>query len=838
MSVSVTAAGSGRPQARAPMRRWLPSLRALLIVLVTAAVLPIFLFSAWLMVLQSQREMDAIEDGLLNTAQAVAVDVDREIAAATQSLQMLALGFDSHSARTGEFQELSNRMLSAQEAWRTIVVRDPAGSPLVTVSRSANEARPPGPSQENPEIIGQTDKERNIDSPLAFVMGSAVSVHVPIRVERKVAYLASALLDPRVFAGVLTQHKLSPEWLVSILDSKKVVVASNRFADKLFGKPTPMLFKDAVRSAPGHLFRSNLDNIPSYIVLSAAPVSGWSVVLAAPAALVEAPYYRTVWLIVATGILCVILGGIFAYLLGRRATRSVERLATRVADRGQGRVGEDLQMASLAEVEKINERLEESSDLLHDREQERDRLYEQIKDQLRELTELHELSTSLRATEDRQALFNEIVAGALILLRTDKAALQLMDHTTPGLKAAARIGLGADFHEALMNDGLGDGVVGTAVANRRLLVVEDVEASPSLSDQQRTSMVRAGIRAALALPLMDRRGEVIGALSVYFTEPCRPSQSQELLLDLYGQYCLNVVQQARAREELQILNDSLEQRVKEHESKLEEAYCQRIDDLTKHRELENQLREAQKMELIGTLAGGVAHDFNNILNIILSYASFVEEKDPGGHLAEEVQVIKETVQRGGSLVRQLLSVARKTETKFEPTDLNRVISRVTELLAKTFPKNIIVAVEFDPRIPVIALDGNQITQAIINLSLNARDAMTDGGRLTIAARYLDAATAEQRFSKAKAVPYACVSVSDTGTGIGKEVEEHIFEPFFTTKGRSQGTGLGLSVAHGIIGAHDGFINFITETGRGTTFSFCLPIKETFHTGVNVIRNGQ
>jgi two-component system, cell cycle sensor histidine kinase and response regulator CckA len=278
--------------------------------------------------------------------------------------------------------------------------------------------------------------------------------------------------------------------------------------------------------------------------------------------------------------------------------------------------------------------------------------------------------------------------------------------------------------------------------------------------------------------------------------------------------------------------------VKEHESKLEETYCQRIDDLTKHRELENQLREAQKMELIGTLAGGVAHDFNNILNIILSYASFVEEKDPGGHLAEEVQVIKETVQRGGSLVRQLLSVARKTETKFEPTDLNRVISRVTELLAKTFPKNIIVAVEFDPRIPLIALDGNQITQAIINLSLNARDAMTDGGRLTIAARYLDAATAEQRFSKAKSVPYACVSVSDTGTGIGKEVEEHIFEPFFTTKGRSQGTGLGLSVAHGIIGAHDGFINFITETGRGTTFSFCLPIKETFHAGVNVIRNGQ
>lgn len=267
----------------------------------------------------------------------------------------------------------------------------------------------------------------------------------------------------------------------------------------------------------------------------------------------------------------------------------------------------------------------------------------------------------------------------------------------------------------------------------------------------------------------------------------------------------------------------LEERVKDHATRLEEAYLQRIHDLTRQKELEKGLREAQKMELVATLAGGVAHDFNNILNIILSYASSLENRNEK-ELMEAVQAIKETVQRGASLVRQLLAVARKTEGNFEATDLNDLVRRLMNLLAQTLPKNVIIAAEFDPKIPLVMLDSNQIGQAVINLCVNARDAMPTGGKLKIQTQHLDATAARQRYAGAKAIPYGCVAVSDTGVGVQDEAKEHIFEPFFTTKGPGRGTGLGLSVVYGIMQAHDGFVHFESELGRGTTFYLCFPIR--------------
>src|SRR5947199_2982586 len=201
------------------------------------------------------------------------------------------------------------------------------------------------------------------------------------------------------------------------------------------------------------------------------------------------------------------------------------------------------------------------------------------------------------------------------------------------------------------------------------------------------------------------------------------------------------------------------------------------------------------METIGTLAGGVAHDFNNILNIILGYASLLEETGQGQAMADAVRPVKDMAQRGASLVRQLLAVAQKTDAKLEITDLNILVKDVTELLGQTLPKNIEINVDLDPKIPPTMVDSNQITQAIINLCVNARDAMPNGGRLLIKTQSVDAQESQQRFIEAEEIPYVCITVSDTGTGIRKEAEEHIFEPFFTTKGPGQGSGLGLAVVY-------------------------------------------
>ena len=800
-----------------PHRR-LPSLRSLLVVLVAAAVVPIFLFSAWLIVLQSQREMEAIEEQLLGTAQAIAIDVDREVASAIQSLQTLALGFDLETGRAREFEELSNRMLSAHQAWRTVIVRDRSGKPLVTVSRQTDETQSGNAVPDESLEIFKAEKGRGMDSPLAFLLGSSVGVHVPIRTEQKIAYLASVLLDPDIFVGLLTQHKVSPDWLVSILDRKKIVVASTRFADKLFGKPAQLFREDSRHSA--HLFRSKIEDVPSDVGLSAAPVSGWSVAVAVPASVVEAPYYRTLWLIVGIGLLCLIAGITIAYLIGRKLARPFERLAADAKDRAQGKSVVASPNRFLAELDTINEALDESAQLLRKREHERDYFSEQLDVRLNDLTGLHKLTTGLLAIEERQALCNEIVTGALILLKAEKGSLHLIDQKAQRLELVAQVGFANEPVER--RHFTTEGLAGTVMATRRPVVIEDIEHNSILNDQQRGAASEAAIRAAFSFPLTERRGDIMGALSTYFSQRSKPSPWQEILIDLYAQYCVNIIQQMQTKEELRTHNNGLEERVKDHAEKLEEAYLQRINDLTKQKELEKELREAQKMELVGTLAGGIAHDFNNMLNIIQGYASLLED---GKESIEHVHAIKETVQRGASVVKQLLAIARKTEAKFEATDLNSLIRRLMDLLAQTFPKDIIVAAEFDPQIPLVMLDSNQISQAIINLCINARDAMPNGGKLTIQTQYLDATTARQRFAGAKDISYGCIAVSDTGAGVESEAKEHIFEPFFTTKGPGRGTGLGLSVVYGIMQAHDGFIHFNSEPGEGTIFYLCFPIRE-------------
>ena len=798
--------------------RRIPSLRSLLIVLIAATVVPISLLSAWLIVLQSHDEMEAIEDQLLNTAQAIAIDVDREVAATIHALQTLALGFDLDTVRAREFQELSNRMLITQQAWKSVIVRDPSGKPLVTVSRQTGEAPSANFALDERLDFRKGEKAGGIDSPLAYLLGSSVGVHVPIRIEQKVAYLVSVLFDPQLFAGVLTQHKVSPDWLVSILDPKKIVVASTRFAQRLFGKPTQFLSEDSGHSAPGHLFPSNVENVPSYVALSTAPVSQWSVVLAVPASVVEAPYYRTVWIIVGMGLLCLIAGVAIAYLVGRKVARPLERLAADAKDRARGKSIAASPNGAVAEVASISEAFDQSAHLLKEREQERDYLSDQLDVRFNDLTGLHQLTTSLLAIEERQILFDEIVKGALFLLTADRGTLHLMNQTARRPEVVAQIGATNELAERLHFQ------ADTVMAMRRPLVIEDIEHSSIFNEQQREAATQAAVYAAISFPLTERGGELLGALSLYFAQPFKLSRWQEILIDLYAQYCVPIIEQMQAKEELRTENNDLEERVKDHARKLEQAYLQRINDLTRQKELEKDLREAQKMELVGTLAGGVAHDFNNILNIILSYASSLETKKEKDS-TEHVEAIKEMVQRGASVVKQLLAVARRAEPQFEATDLNALIRRLMDLLAQTFPKDVIMAAELDPQIPPIMLDSNQISQAVINLCVNARDAMPNGGKLTIRTQHLDAKRANVRFAGAKDISYGCVAVSDTGTGIENEAKEHVFEPFFTTKGPGRGTGLGLSVVYGIMQTHEGLIHFNTESGRGTTFYLCFPIRE-------------
>ncbi|MCS6976929.1 MAG: PAS domain S-box protein [Gemmatales bacterium] len=247
-------------------------------------------------------------------------------------------------------------------------------------------------------------------------------------------------------------------------------------------------------------------------------------------------------------------------------------------------------------------------------------------------------------------------------------------------------------------------------------------------------------------------------------------------------------------------------------------------DVSEQRALEEQLRQAQKMEAVGQLAGGIAHDFNNLLQGILGNISLVlsalPESDPNRPL---LQSADKAATRASELVRNLLSFSRRGELHLESVSVNAIVQEMLEILRPKVPGNVTLRLELQPDAGCIRADAAQMGRVIMNLCLNACDAMPSGGTLTIRTRNVEVTAQEARqFVGAKAGPAVCIQVADTGLGMTPEVRSRIFEPFFTTKPPGQGTGLGLSMVLGIVQQHRGWLDCWSEPGRGSVFTVWLP----------------
>ncbi len=264
-----------------------------------------------------------------------------------------------------------------------------------------------------------------------------------------------------------------------------------------------------------------------------------------------------------------------------------------------------------------------------------------------------------------------------------------------------------------------------------------------------------------------------------------------------------------------------------------------IRDVTSQRQLERQFLQAQKMESIGTLAGGIAHDFNNILGIVLGHLALLERtRENEAQFEESIFSINKAVERGASLVRQILTFARKAETQLEPVNINSMIKELVKMLEETFPKTLSVVQTLDKTIPVISMDPTQLHQTLLNLCVNARDAMEGAGTLVIATHLVLGRDVSSRFPKASANHYVQVSVADSGSGMDEETKRRIFEPFFTTKGEGKGTGLGLAVVYGVLHTHNGFVDVESAPGHGTTFHLFFPVPEGILTTSEMQRGPQ
>ena len=242
------------------------------------------------------------------------------------------------------------------------------------------------------------------------------------------------------------------------------------------------------------------------------------------------------------------------------------------------------------------------------------------------------------------------------------------------------------------------------------------------------------------------------------------------------------------------------------------------------RQLQQRLREAGRLEAISTLSNGVAHDFNNILTIILGHASLLamEHRNPN-RVMEISGTISEAARRGSEIVQQLLAFARKSEGHVAPTDLNRFIRTNLSALKKKLPPRMKLMFEPTKGLPNILADAGQLERILVNLITNSIDAMSTGGHIILSTKLVAAAELPDLLPELASENYACLTVTDTGKGIDSTAREHVFEPFFTTKERGHGTGLGLPVVYGLMQAHHGYVDVKSEIGQGTAISLFFPV---------------
>jgi signal transduction histidine kinase/DNA-binding response OmpR family regulator len=438
----------------------------------------------------------------------------------------------------------------------------------------------------------------------------------------------------------------------------------------------------------------------------------------------------------------------------------------------------------------------------------REHLEELVKEQTRKLeTEvaekerlialLHEIGeeVSIKTGED---YFNSLVRFISRQLNVDYAFIGLLQSNQRKVKTIAVCCRNAiiDNFEYYLKGAPCDGVVGKTACFYSKNIRKKFPDHKILSDIEAESY--AGI------PLFGSGGIPVGLIAVVSCSPLKENGKDTVisLLQIFGGRCSAELQRLQSEEERKLL--------------------------------ENQLRQAQKMEAVGQLAGGVAHDFNNLLFVITGYTEIIMDKlPPESDLKNKAEQIMKAAQRAAKLVSQLLLFSRRQTMQAKQIDLNDLISNLMKMLTRVIGEHIALEINPGYNLKTVCGDPGQLEQILMNLCVNAKDAMNDTGRISIETRNI---LIDEEFCEtypwAKPGQYVLLSVSDNGTGIPYEIQERIFEPFFTTKEVGKGTGLGLAAVYGIVKSHQGLIHLYSDPGQGAVFKIYLPAMENSRAGAD------
>ncbi|MFH1502324.1 MAG: PAS domain S-box protein [Candidatus Eisenbacteria bacterium] len=390
-------------------------------------------------------------------------------------------------------------------------------------------------------------------------------------------------------------------------------------------------------------------------------------------------------------------------------------------------------------------------------------------------------------------LCSRVLEGLLNTYRLDFGTVRLFDESTRQLNVVAVSGVDDSHADLICSQDIDDAGTTAALVARtgRGIFAPDVNAH-ALASTHAERLKRLDVRALVSNPLVGQRGELVGVLQLAARTPVELGPEDESVLLTVAEMFAAVIGRALALEEKD--------------------------------EIHAQLLQAQKMEAVGTLASGVAHDFNNILTAIQGFADLaLMSVDEDGQLTEDLERIRGSAVRGAKLVRQLLTFSRRQPVEFGAIDLNSATQGLMRMLAPLIGEDVSMSVVLERDVWTVTADEAGMQQVLMNLAVNARDAMPDGGTLTLRTENVTLTEDDIRaMPGASAGTFVRLSVSDTGLGMDEETQRRAFEPFFSTKGPAKGTGLGLSVVYGIVQQHRGWVSVDSRPDEGTTFSVYLP----------------
>ena len=447
------------------------------------------------------------------------------------------------------------------------------------------------------------------------------------------------------------------------------------------------------------------------------------------------------------------------------------------------------------------------------------RLYAETQRRLQELEMLYQASTTITGVVELEKRLQLIMEAAVKAIpAAQKGSLHLLDEQRHELVMKAGYGFSREVMETARFK-VGEGWAGWAFAHHQPLIVDNAQTDP------RTVVINLPEaleeKSALVVPLIVE-DKAIGTLTVDNITAYNAFNANDLrLLSAFAAQAAIAIENAR-------LYDAAQQELAERKRAEQER-----------RDLEAQLRQVQKMEAVGLLAGGVAHEFNNLLMVIQGSAELALARlKPSHRLYKELSTIQRITTRAAALTRQLLVFGRRQILQPQRLDLNLLVSEFARMLSRIIGEEIQLQVNLAPKVGPILADASAVEQVLMNLALNARDAMPQGGvlRLETAQVALDEAYC-RRHPEARVGEYVRLTVADSGVGMDEATREHLFEPFFTTKEVGKGTGLGLAVAYGIVKQHGGFMEVESQPGQGSRFDVYLPVHRAAVKGEAEMRAG-